>query len=72
MWQTVLSKTWTRASGAYCYHWRPGVLDTLHGVAQLVKQLDNVRFVVWLNPFWGPVAEDGVRADEGLSGHQKG
>jgi hypothetical protein len=35
------------------------LLDTLHGVAQLVKQLDNVRFVVWLNPFWGPVAEDG-------------
>jgi hypothetical protein len=24
-----------------------------------VKQLDNVRFVVWLNPFWGPIAEDG-------------
>jgi MinD-like ATPase involved in chromosome partitioning or flagellar assembly len=35
------------------------LLDTLHGVAQLVKQLDNVRFVVWLNPFWGPIAEDG-------------
>jgi len=35
------------------------LLDTLHGVAQLVKQLDSVRFVVWLNPFWGPVAEDG-------------
>jgi hypothetical protein len=35
------------------------LLDTLHGVAQLVKQLDSVRFVVWLNPFWGPIAEDG-------------
>ena len=35
------------------------LLDTLHGVAQLVKQLDDVRFVVWLNPFWGPVAENG-------------
>jgi hypothetical protein len=35
------------------------LLDTLHGVGQLVKQLDNVRFVVWLNPFWGPIAEDG-------------
>ena len=35
------------------------LLDTLHGVAQLVKQLDSVRFVIWLNPFWGPVAEDG-------------
>ena len=35
------------------------LLDTLHGVAQLVKQLDSVRFVVWLNPFWGPIADDG-------------
>jgi len=35
------------------------LLDTLHGAAQLVKQLDDVRFVVWLNPFWGPVSEDG-------------
>jgi hypothetical protein len=35
------------------------LLDTLHGVAQLVKQSDSVRFVVWLNPFWGPIAEDG-------------
>jgi hypothetical protein len=35
------------------------LLDTLHGAAQLVKQLDSVRFVVWLNPFWGPIAEDG-------------
>jgi hypothetical protein len=29
------------------------LLDTLHGAAQLVKQLDDARFVVWLNPFWG-------------------
>ena len=35
------------------------LLDTLHGVVQLVKQLDSVRFVVWLNPFWGPIAADG-------------
>src|SRR5580700_4790154 len=35
------------------------LLDTLHGAAQLVKQLEDVRFVVWLNPFWGPVVEDG-------------
>jgi len=35
------------------------LLDTLHGAAQLIKQLEGVRFVVWLNPFWGPVAEDG-------------
>ena len=34
-------------------------LDTLHGAAQLVKQLEDARFVVWLNPFWGPVALDG-------------
>ena len=35
------------------------LLDTLHGAAQLIKQLEDVRFVVWLNPFWGPVSEDG-------------
>ncbi len=35
------------------------LLDTLHGAAQLIKQLEGVRFVVWLNPFWGPIAEDG-------------
>ena len=35
------------------------LLDTLHGAAQLIKQLDDARFVVWLNPFWGPVADDG-------------
>jgi hypothetical protein len=35
------------------------LLDTLHGAAQLIKQLDNARFVVWLNPFWGPIADDG-------------
>ena len=27
------------------------LLDTLHGAAQLVKQLDAARFVIWLNPF---------------------
>jgi CobQ/CobB/MinD/ParA nucleotide binding domain len=35
------------------------LLDTLHGAAQLVRQLDDARFVVWLNPFWGPIADDG-------------
>ena len=35
------------------------LVDTLHGAAQLVKQLEDARFVVWLNPFWGPVALDG-------------
>ena len=24
-----------------------------------MKQLEDARFVVWLNPFWGPVALDG-------------
>ena len=33
------------------------LLDTLHGAAQLIKQLDDARFVV--NPFWGPIADDG-------------
>jgi hypothetical protein len=32
------------------------LLDTLHGAAQ---QLDDARFVVWLNPFWGSIADDG-------------
>ena len=27
------------------------LVDTLHGAAQLVKQLEDARFVVWLNPF---------------------
>ena len=35
------------------------LLDTLHGAAQLVQQLDAARFVIWLNPFWGPVADNG-------------
>jgi hypothetical protein len=35
------------------------LLDTLHGAAQLVKQMDAARFVIWLNPFWGPVADNG-------------
>ena len=33
--------------------------DTLHGVYQLVRQIEDVRFVVWLNPFLGSVAADG-------------
>ena len=35
------------------------LLDTLSGAAQLLTQLDPARFVIWLNPFWGPVAQDG-------------
>jgi hypothetical protein len=35
------------------------LLDTLNGASQLVAQLDSAPFVIWLNPFWGPVSEDG-------------
>src|SRR5262249_16965795 len=49
------------------------LLDTLHGAAQLVKQLEGVRFVVWLNPFLGSCVGrwEGLRADEDVSGHKK-
>jgi CobQ/CobB/MinD/ParA nucleotide binding domain len=40
------------------------LLDTLHGVAQQVRQLEGVRFVIWLNPFWGPVVEDGKHFEQ--------
>jgi len=34
--------------------------DTLHGFTQLVKQFpSDVSFVVWLNPYWGPIERDG-------------
>ena len=34
--------------------------DTLHGLTQLVKQFpSDVSFVVWLNPYWGPIERDG-------------
>ncbi len=34
--------------------------DTLHGLTQLVKQFPaDVSFVVWLNPYWGPIERDG-------------
>ena len=34
--------------------------DTLHGFTQLVKQFPaDVSFVVWLNPYWGPIERDG-------------
>ena len=44
------------------------LLDTLHGAAQLVKQLDAARFVIWLNPFWGPVADNGCTFEQTLRG----
>lgn len=35
-------------------------LDTLNGFDQLARQFgDDAYFVVWLNPFWGPVSLDG-------------
>ena len=34
--------------------------DTVHGFAQLVKQYPpEVLFVVWLNPYWGPIEREG-------------
>lgn len=34
--------------------------DTLHGFTELVKQFPrDASFVVWLNPFWGPIERDG-------------
>lgn len=34
--------------------------DTVHGFTQLANQLqEQVSFVVWLNPYWGPVTHDG-------------
>jgi len=36
------------------------MLDTMTGFAHLVKQLPNeVKFVVWLNPYWGKIEHDG-------------
>ena len=34
--------------------------DTVHGFAQLVRQYPpEVLFVVWLNPYWGPIEREG-------------
>ena len=34
--------------------------DTVHGFVQLVKQYPpDVLFVVWLNPYWGPIEREG-------------
>lgn len=36
------------------------LLDTVNGFAQLVTQFPKgTRFVVWLNPFWGPIEHEG-------------
>jgi hypothetical protein len=34
--------------------------DTINGFAQLISQFpDEARFVVWLNPYWGPIEHEG-------------
>jgi hypothetical protein len=36
------------------------LLDTVSGFAQLASQFPvECRFIVWLNPYWGPVEHDG-------------
>lgn len=36
------------------------LLDTVSGFAQLVSQFPvDVKFIVWLNPYWGPIEQDG-------------
>lgn len=36
------------------------LLDTTNGFAQLVNQFpEDVRFVVWLNPYWGKIESEG-------------
>lgn len=36
------------------------LFDTINGFSQLVEQFpDDVRFVVWLNPYWGKVEHEG-------------
>lgn len=38
------------------------LLDTVSGFSQLVKQFqDNASFFVWLNPYWGPIEDNGKR-----------
>jgi hypothetical protein len=34
------------------------LLDTLDGAVKLISQLDDTPFVIWLNPFWGAVADN--------------
>lgn len=39
--------------------------DTLYGFEQLVKQFpEAAEFIVWLNPYFGPVEKDGVPFEE--------
>ena len=41
------------------------LLDTVNGFSQLVNQFqDNARFVVWLNPYWGAVENEGKNFEQ--------
>jgi hypothetical protein len=41
------------------------LLDTVNGFAQLVSQFpEEVIFVVWLNPYWGPIEHEGKRFEQ--------
>jgi hypothetical protein len=41
------------------------LLDTVNGFAQLISQFpEECIFVVWLNPFWGPIEHEGKRFEQ--------
>jgi hypothetical protein len=41
------------------------LLDTVNGFAQLVSQFpEEVLFIVWLNPYWGPIEHEGKRFEQ--------
>jgi hypothetical protein len=47
------------------------LLDTVNGFSQLVSHFpDPATFVVWLNPFWGPVA-DGNKSFHDFKGYKE-
>lgn len=41
------------------------LLDTTHGFAQLVNQFpEEIRFIVWLNPYWGKIESEGKHFEQ--------
>jgi hypothetical protein len=41
------------------------LLDTVNGFAQLVSQFPKeALFIVWLNPYWGPIEHEGKRFEQ--------
>lgn len=41
------------------------LLDTISGFAQLMAQFpEGAEFVVWLNPYWGPIEHEGKRFEQ--------